>query len=422
MRPRFEGLWRHPDFVRLWGGQTVSMVGSAVTSLALPTVAILALKATALQVGILGTLHLLAFPVLGLVAGVWVDRLRRRPVMITCDVVRAVALSIIPLTFALHALTMEVLYAVALITGICRVFFDVAYQSYLPSLIERKDLVEGNTKLEISSSSAQIAGPSLAGFLIQIFQPAWAIVVDAVSFIASALSIAAIRKPEPRPQPATLSGRRGFWVELGEGVAVVLGSRVIRLIAGCTATSNLGNSVAGTVALIFIYRQLHLTPAFVGTVFGLGSVGALVGALVARRAARWLGLGRVLIAANTTGALAGFLLPLAALGFAPLLLVLSTFLFSAILPIYNINQVSLRQAITPDRVQGRMNATIRTFVWGTLPIGSLIGGFLGDAIGLLGTLLVAGSIRLLAAGWLLAAPVRTLREQPAAYAEEAARA
>ncbi len=396
------GLWRHPDFLKLWGGQTVSLFGSGITALALPTLAILVLNATPLQMGILGALGRLAFPVLGLFAGVWVDRLYRRPVMIVCDTVRAVALATIPAAFVFHGVSLWLLYAVAMVTGVCTVFFDVAYQSYLPALIDRRTLVEGNTKLEISRSIAQVSSPSVAGFLIQLVQPAWAIVVDAASFVVSAMSIRAIQKPEPLPAPGTVSGQRDFRRELWEGLQVVLQNPILRRISGCTATSNLGSSMGGAMFLIFAYRQLGMTPAFVGTLFALGSVGAILGTLLAGRAARRFRLGLTLVGAIAASGVASFLAPLAALGFAPLLLLVSFFVTSMMVPIYNINQVSLRQAIVPDRLQGRMNATVRTIVWGTIPLGGFLGGVLGETIGIVPTLVVSAAVMSLAVGWILA--------------------
>jgi MFS family permease len=415
---RFRGLWRHPDFLKLWGGQTVSVFGSQISQLAVPTVAILVLKATPFQVGLLGALQFLAFPTLGLLAGVWVDRLYRRPVLILCDVARALALATIPIAYVMGGLTMEVLYAVALVAGVATVFFDVAYQSYLPALIDRQDLVEGNTKLEISRSSAQIAGPPLTGALIQILQPAWAVLLDAISFVISAVSIGAIGKPEPVPQPGTMAGKRGFWAEMGEGLRVVLGSPILRMISASTATSNLGSNIGGAVVLIFVYRQLHFSPALAGVVFGLASVGWLLGTMLAARTARRLKLGPTLVVAMAGGGLVGFAVPLAGLLpliLAPGLLVAAWFVQAAMIPIYNINQLSLRQAIVTDRVQGRMNATVRTIVWGTIPVGSFLGGVLGSAIGVWQTLVVGAAVSSLAVFWLLAKPVRSLREQPAPY-------
>src|SRR6195256_1696789 len=214
-------LWRDGEFLKLWAGQGISELGSQVSLLALPTVAILVLGASPFQVGLLAACETLAFPVLGLVAGVYVDRLRRRPIMIACDLGRMLALTSVPIAFAFNVLAMPQLYVVALITGVGTVFFDVAYQSYLPALIPRADLVEGNTKLQVTGSVAQMAGPALAGFLIQLVGPARAVAVDAASFLVSVGSLWWIRRPEPSPQPAGESGRRGFLSEMWEGIQVV---------------------------------------------------------------------------------------------------------------------------------------------------------------------------------------------------------
>ncbi len=406
-------LWSQPDFLKLWAGETVSQIGSQVTQLALPTVAILLLHAGPFEVGLLAALEFLAFPTLGLVAGVWADRLRRRPIMITADLGRMLALASIPLAFSVNLLTLSQLYVVALITGIFTVFFDVSYQSYLPALIERPNLLEGNSKLEVTRSVAQVTGPAVAGFLIQLAGGARAILVDAVSFLASALAIVSIRKPEPEPRPATAEGRAGFFQELGEGVHLVLGSPVLRTIAGCTATSNLGSNMSVAVFLIFAYRHLSLAPAVVGIVFGLSSLGGLFGALVAAPVARRLGLGRTLALSSVVGGLSLVATPLALVAAPALVLSGLGVVGSATTPLYNINQVSLRQAITPDRVQGRMNATMRTIVWGTIPIGSFVGGILGAHVGVVQTILLGGAVRFSAGAWILGGPAIHLKEQPA---------
>src|SRR2546422_2457725 len=196
-------LWRHPDFLKLWAGETVSEFGSQVTLLAVPTVAILVLHAGPFQVGTLSALEFLAFPTLGLVAGVYADRLRRRPIMIVCDIGRGLALGSIPVAFLLNLLTLEQLYFVALLTGIFTVFFDVSYQSYLPALVDRPNLIEGNTKLEITRSTAQVAGPAVAGVPIQLIGGARAGALDALAFLRSALSAAAIQEPGTQPPPHT---------------------------------------------------------------------------------------------------------------------------------------------------------------------------------------------------------------------------
>ena len=407
-------MWRHPDFLKLWAGESVSVFGSQVTVLAVPTVAILILHAGPFQVGILSALEFLAFPTLGLVAGVYADRLRRRPIMIICDVGRALALGSIPVAFLLNLLTLEQLYFVALLTGIFTVFFDVSYQSYLPALVDRPNLIEGNTKLEITRSTAQVAGPAVAGFLIQLIGGAKAVAVDAVSFFLSALALASITKPEPEPRPSTASGASGFIPEMREGIDVVFRNPILWRIAACTATTNLGsNMVFGAVFLVFAYRQLHLSAGVVGVVFALSSVGALAGAFLAGWVARTLGIGPTLGVTIIVGGLALLATPLALVGAPALVLATTGFIEGLTIPVYNISQVSLRQAITPDRVQGRMNATMRTIVWGTIPLGAFIGGILGTSIGLVQTIVLGGILSTLAASWIFLGPVIRLREQPA---------
>jgi MFS family permease len=403
-------LWRNADFVRLWVGQTVSEAGTQVSALAVPTVAILLLHATPLQIGLLTALEFLPFPVLGLVAGVYADRVKRRPLMIASDLGRLVCLVSIPVTFAFGALRIEQLYLVGLVVGVFNVFFGISYQSYLPALITRGDLVEGNSKLEVSRSTAQLAGPALAGFAIQAIGAARAIYLDAASFLVSAVSLWIIRKPEPQPKPHSESGRSGFWHEMWEGIQVVIGNSTLWKIAGCTATWNLGSNMAFAVELIFIYRYLHLIPGVVGVVFAIGSVGGLLGAILASSIQHRLGVGLTLLI-SVLGGFSIALTPLAAYTFAPVFLSVVFFLSGFIGAPYNIVQVSLRQAITPDRVQGRMNATMRTIVWGTIPVGSVLGGFLAGIIGVPQTIVLGGFITFLAAGWILAGPVR-IKVQP----------
>jgi len=407
-------LWRHPDFLKLWAGESVSVFGSQVTVLAVPTVAILILHAGPFQVGILSALEFLAFPTLGLVAGVYADRLRRRPIMIVCDIGRGLALGSIPVAFLLNLLTLEQLYFVALLTGVFTVFFDVSYQSYLPALVDRPNLLEGNTKLEITRSTAQVAGPAVAGFLIQWIGGAKAVAVDALSFFLSAIALASIKKPEPEPQPSTASGTSGFIPEMREGIDVVFRNPILWRIAACTATTNLGsNMVFGAVFLVFAYRQLHLSAGIVGVVFALGSVGALAGAFLAGWVARKIGIGPTLGVTIIVGGLALLATPLALVGAPAVILATTGFIEGLTIPVYNISQVSLRQAITPDRVQGRMNATMRTIVWGTIPLGAFIGGILGTSIGLVQTIVLGGILSTLAASWIFLGPVIRLREQPA---------
>jgi len=372
-------------------------------------VAITVLDASAFQVGLLGTVEFAPFVLVGLPAGVWVDRLRRRPVLIAGDLGRAAALLSIPVAYQLDALTIGQLYAVGFVTGVLTVFFDVAYQSYLPALVEPDQLLEGNSKLEISRSGAQIAGPGLAGGLIDLVTAPVAVLADALSFALSAAFVGAIRRGEAAPQRAPAHERRGSMRrEMAEGLRYVLGHRLLRPIAACTATANLFNAVVYAVVILYMVRQLGLRPAAIGLVFAAGNVGFLAGAIVSGRLAARTGIGRAIVVGEAVGALGALAIPLAPRQAAVPLLVAGMAVSTFGGTVYNVNQVSLRQAITPARLHGRMNATMRFMVWGTLPLGSLLGGALGTAIGLRPTLWVGAAGGLVAVLPVALSPVRSL--------------
>ena len=398
--------------MRLWSAETISQVGSQVTLLALPLAAILILDATAFEVGALSSIEFAPFLLVGLPAGVWVDRLRRRPILIAGDLGRAVVLASLPIAYWLDALTMPHLYAAAFLTGIFTVFFDVAYQSYLPSIVERGQLTEGNAKLEISRSGAQLAGPGIAGALVEVLTAPVAIAVDAVSFLGSALFVARIRRPEPEVPASPAEDRPRMRSQIMEGLRYVLGHPLLRPIAACTAVSNLFSAMVTAILILFAVRELGLTAGMIGIALGIGNVGFLGGAFVADRIARRLGLGRAIIGSAVLFALGGFAYPLATPATAVALVVAGGVLVGFGGVVYNINQVSLRQAITPGRMQGRMNATMRFVVWGTLPIGALVGGALGGALGLRQTLWIAAFGGLLAFVPPLFSPVRSLASIP----------
>jgi MFS family permease len=407
------GLWRHPDFVRLWSAHTISRFGSEVSQLAIPLTAALVLNASAFQMGLLGTFEFAPFLLLSLFAGVWVDRLPRQPILIVGDIGRALLLASIPIAAVFGVLRIEQLYVVGLLTGVLTVFFDVADQSYLPALVNRDHLVEANSKLEMSRSVAQITGPGVAGTLVQLVTAPVAIVVDAASFVLSAVFVVFIRAREPAVDRPS-EGAPSMWADLREGLGVVLGNPVLRSIAGCTATSNLFTNGLMAVYVLYVTRELGLGPALLGIILSAGGPGALLGAVLAGRFADRFGLGTTIIASSFATGIASMLIALAR-GPEPVvvgMLVLAAFLSGICNPVYNINQVSLRQAITPDRLQGRMNASMRFVVWGTIPIGSLIGGALGDLIGLWPTLLTMSLGALLPWLWVALSPVRQLKTQP----------
>ncbi len=407
------GLWGHQDFLKLWAGQTISQFGSQITILALPLVAAALLNASPLEMGILSAAEMAPFLLIGLPAGVWVDRRSRRPILIMGDLGRALVLATIPIAYLWGTLAMPHLYAVGFLTGLLTVFFDVAYMAYLPALIERDQLVEGNSKLEVSRAGAQIAGPGIAGTLIELLSAPMAILFDALSFVASAAFIGGIRRPEPPIAPPAGGATNGMRAQIGEGLRYVLGHPLLRPIACTTATSNLFSSASWALYILFAVRELGLEAATIGIIFAIGNVGFLIGAVLAGAAARYLGLGMALVASTVVDALGRLLIPLAAPDAALPLLIVGGLLMGLSSPVYNINQVSLRQAITPSHLQGRMNATIRFLVWGTMPVGALLGGTLGQLAGLRPALLLAAGGGLLAFLWLLCSPVRALREQPA---------
>ena len=408
--PRFAGLWRNVDFLRLWIGQTISELGSHITRDGLPLLAVLTLGATPAQMGLLSAVSGAPVLLFGLVAGVWVDRLRRRPILIAADVGRALLLASIPAAAFLGVLGIGQIYVVAALVGALAVFFGVAYRSYLPSLVEREHIVEGNSKLALSESVSEIAGSGLAGVLVQILTAPVAILLDALSFVASVLSIALIRKPEPPPAPPET--RRPIMRELTEGLRTVGRNPVLRALAGGAATlSFFGNFFAALYGLYAI-RTLGMGPAMLGVTIAVGGVGSLLGALLAEPAVRRLGLGRTMIGALFLGSCASMLVPLArgSLPVAVAMMMAAQLFGDCLRTIYFVNETSLRQTITPDRLLGRMNATVDFLAEGAGPLGALAGGFLGGIIGLRPTLALAALNGAFAALWLLGSPIRRLSD------------
>lgn len=404
------GLWRHPDFIRLWVGQTVSEFGSRITALALPLTAALTVHAAPAAMGLLAAAGTAPYLLIGLPAGVWVDRLPRRPLLLGADCARALLLLAIPLAAFRDALTIGLLVAVAFLVGIPTVFFEVAYQAFLPALVGRERLVEGNSAMEGGWAAAQIAGPGVAGALVQLLTAPLALLVDAASFLLSALLLAFVRVREPAP--ALRGTGQTLWREIGAGVGVVARRPLLRAIAGCTATGTFASGIVQAVYLLYVARRLGVGAGAIGAVVALGSVGFLVGATLAGPIARRIGLGATLVGAPVVAACGIACIP-AASGRATLpLLVLAQFVVAGGSVIYNVNQVSLRQAITPDALLGRMNATMRFLIWGALPLGALLGGALGGAIGLRATLVVGALGQLLASLWVICSPVRRSRAQP----------
>jgi MFS family permease len=419
------GLWRHGDFLKLWTAQTISQVGGQIGGFALPLVAIITLDASPFAVSALLVVEFAPFLLISLPAGVWVDRLPRRPILILGDVGRFAALLTIPIAYWLDVLTIWQLYGVGFFVGVCTVFFDVAYQSYLPSLVERTRLVEGNSKLEVSRSAAQLSGPALAGFLVDLLRAPVAILFDAISFLVSGLFLLAIGKREENvpTRAQRKESKTSMKTELREGLGWVLGNPYLRTIAASTATFNLFGSMMWAILTIYLVRGLEMSPSLIGVIFAIGQAGYLLGAVFAGRISRWIGVGPAILLGAATGA-SQLLVPLApqdARGAIPFLVVASlTMSFGVVL--YNVTQLSMRQAITPERLQGRMNSTIRFIVWGVMPLGQLAGGAIATWYGLR-TAIWVGAIGISFA-WLplVFGPLLSLKEMPEPVAEPGLRA
>jgi MFS family permease len=415
--PRRRTLWRQGDFMRLWTGQTISQFGDEITLLALPLLAINILGAGALEMGVLGVVRFLPWIFFTLPAGVWVDRMRRRPILIGADILRAALLGSIPLAFVGDWLTMVQVYVVAFLAGTLEVFFDVAYQSYLPSIVERDELVEGNSKLELSRAGSSVAGPTVAGFLVELIRAPFAIAFDALSYLGAALFIGIIRRGEAGPVPHDpAEGKRpSMWQEARAGVGYVFSNPYLRSIAACTATFNLFGNISAVILILYLNGKegLELSPATIGLILALGNIGVIAGALTSGRLAKAIGIGPTIIISAVLGGLATFSVPLAPPDDPFWFLVVGGLILGYSIVAYNVNQVGLRQAITPDRMLGRMNATMRLIVWGTIPVGALIGGVLGTVLGLQVALWVSAAGQSLAFLPVLLSPVRSLREIPA---------
>jgi MFS family permease len=412
LRPR-GGLWGHADFMKLWTGQSISEFGSQISGLAIPWLAAVELDASPLEFSLLGVLGFLPFILFALPAGVWVDRLRRKPILIIGDSSRAVLLGLIPVLWALDVLDIWHLLVIQFVIGVFTVFFDVAYQSYLPSLVEREDLVEGNAKLQLTVSVALVAGPGLTGLLIAAMSAPYAIVLDAISFVVSTVFMLAIRRGETLPEKTEGAPKPRMLPELKEGLAFVVRHPHLRAIAACTGSANFFGSIVFTILVLYAVRVLHLSSGTVGVIFAMFGAGSILGALVASRVQKAIGVGWAIISPAILFSVATLAYPLAPQSSPVPLLIAGALLIGYGGTAYNITQVSLRQAITPERLQGRMNASMRWIVWGTLPLGQLAGGVIASVWSLHAALWVGAIGSLFTFLPVLLSPVRSIREMPA---------
>lgn len=396
-------LWRHADFLRLWIAQTTSQIGTQISFLAFPLVAVLTLDASPLEMGLLTAASALPPALIGLPAGAWLDYRRRRPVLISCDLLRGTLLLLIPLLAAFDILRIEHLFAIAFLTGVLSLGFDVAYRSYLPGLVPRSQIIDGNSKLELSRAAAELAGPALGGLLVRLLTAPFAFLADALSFFGSAIFLVTIRSDEQAPPVReTEASMRS---DIQAGLAAIARHSLIRGLAGSAGTVEFFNSLLEAVFILYVTHELGIGPALLGVVFSAGAAGFLIGALLPARLMERLGAGRALISAIVLLGLADLLVPLAAGPSWAIAVVIGAaqFLFGIGLTTFSVLRVSLLQLELPERLQGRAHATMRTLLAVGVPVGAIVGGLLGETIGLRATLIVAACGEIAAAVWLMLA-------------------
>lgn len=409
--PASGSLWRHADFRRLWVGDGLGQLGAQLTGFALPVFAVQTLHASEWEMGLLGAAEYAAFLILGLPAGAWVDRMRKRNVLIAADIVRALVLAGVVAAALTGTASMPALIAAGLVLGVSTLFFDVAHQSYVPGLVGLDHIVEGNSKLQATASIAQTAGPALGGVLLRVVTAPWLIAVTVVTYLASAFWVGRIRQREELPDR---SQRRPLWTEIGEGLSFVVRQPLLRRIVACTSLANLAGNIGSAVITIYALRTLGLNEAAFGIVISAGAIGGILGAVTTRPLARWLGEGRLIPAAALAFTPAYAMIPAASVLDVPaeIPLITGMALSSFAIVAYNVAQVSFRQRLCPPALLGRMNASIRFIVWGVVPFGSLLGGWLGMQLGVVATLWVAVAGALVAALPVLISPMVRMRELP----------
>lgn len=408
-RLRFTGLWRHPEFMKLWIGQTISEFGSRITREGLPLTAVLLFGATPAQMGALTAVASLPALLFGLIAGAWVDRLRRRPLMLAADLGRMALLSIIPITALTGQLSMTLLILVAALTSTLSLIFDVAYQAFLPVLVSREYVLEGNSKLAATESLAEIGGPALAGLLVQWITAPLAIAFDALSFLFSAISLSLIRVHEPSPAGQTAEGSSAsIWHEIRVGIRLVSGNPLLRTMAIIAGARSFFGNFYGTLYTLYVIRDLGLTPAVLGVLVGAGGVGSLIGATLAQPLVRRFGLGRTLTGTLLISGVMSVLIPLAG---GPLLLAAGMMVAVQLFgdcaqTIYGVNELSVRQTIVPDEWLGRANATIGFVAQAVASVSALTAGLLASAFGDRATLAIAVCGGIGIGLWALRSPLR----------------
>jgi MFS family permease len=409
-------IWRSGAFVRLWSATTVSYFGSFITRTALPLAAILVLGAGPLEISALRGLELVAGLLVGLVAGAWVDRLRRRPIMIGADLGRAVLLGSIPVAAVLGGLALPQILVVAFLAAILTTFFEVASRTYLPTVVSKAQLLRANSALTASASAAEFSGFGISGFLIQLFTAPIAIAVDAATFVISAFALGSIRQAEP-PTPAIVD-REPFAREIRDGLRVVVGSPALRAIALAHGSTHLLWGIFGTVYLLFATHDLGLGPAAIGVIAGVGGGGSFVGAALAGRVVRRFGVGQAMLLGMVGFTVGNALIPLAPSGavlVGAAFLVVQQLIGDSAGTVYDVVETSLTQSIVPPKILGRVNATISTYTTLLSLVGTIVGGILAELLGLRAAMAIGVLGGAAAFAFIWFSPIRSMRVIPGGF-------
>lgn len=393
-------------FHALWIGQSVSALGTQVSMIALPLIAVLVLRVGPLELGILAALETVPYLILSLPAGAIVDRVDHRATMIACDIGRAGALLATTAALVVGVISIELLCLVALVVGSLSVFFTVAYTSYLAAILPPERLVAGNQRLELSESAARVAGPSIGGTLLEFAGGAAAVALDGISYLVSALAIVGSRRPSTSERAT--APQAGFLESMGAGLRHVLGDRILRDLAGSTAIFNFGSGMILAVVVLFATREVGLDAAGFGLVYGMGNVGFVLGATLVGVMTNRFGVGRTFAWSSIASAGAMILMAVSGSGSAVLLLFAGRFLGAVATPVYNVAALSLRQARVNEAIMGRVNGTFQFLEWGALPLGSLVGGLLGALLDPRAALAAAAVCGVTSAAWIVTSPARKL--------------
>jgi len=404
-----------PQFLRLWAGQTVSVLGDQVSALALPLCAVLTLHASAAQMGLLSAMVWAPHLAFSMAAGAWVDRrVGRRNLLVAMDLARAAALATIPVAYWLGGLTIAQLYVIAFLVGSLTVMFDVANSAFFSLVVPRQHVVDAQAKLSTSRSASSIAGPALAGLLVQALRAPVALLADALSFVGSAFFLSRIDVEEHGAEPHEVA--EPLRARLAEGWAFALRHPLIRAGIGCTSTINFFNFAFNAIVVLYMSRTLELSAGLIGAIFAAGAVGALAGALIAPSIERAIGIGPGIVLGSLLFPAPLLLFPLArgSQTVVVALLIAAEFTASFGVMVFDINQNSLWFLLTPYRLRARFTGSARTLVYGVRPLGALVGGALGTALGLRTALWATGAGACFSVLWLLFSPTLALRERPLA--------